>query len=121
MSDFIVWFEIPVKDLDRAIKFYSSVLAVPVQLQHGESPMGILGFEHSPASGCLYQADDERIGKGGPVLYFNVSGRLDDSLVKVEANGGEVVQNKHSIGVYGYRAIVKDSEGNHIALHSYKE
>ena len=34
------------------------------------------------------------------------------------ANGGEVMQPKHQIGPYGYRAVVIDSEGNRIALHS---
>jgi predicted enzyme related to lactoylglutathione lyase len=29
-----------------------------------------------------------------------------------------VLQGKHQIGEYGFRAIVLDSEGNKIALHS---
>jgi hypothetical protein len=43
---------------------------------------------------------------------------LDDALVKVGANGGKVIQPKHQIGPFGFRAIVLDSEGNRIALHS---
>ncbi|HEV3149059.1 MAG TPA: hypothetical protein VGZ24_10465 [Chthoniobacterales bacterium] len=34
------------------------------------------------------------------------------------ANGGKVLQDKHQIGPHGFRAIVVDSEGNRIALHS---
>jgi predicted enzyme related to lactoylglutathione lyase len=32
--------------------------------------------------------------------------------------GGEVVQDTHQIGNFGMRAVIKDSEGNKIALHS---
>jgi predicted enzyme related to lactoylglutathione lyase len=32
--------------------------------------------------------------------------------------GGKVVQEIHSIGPHGFRAIILDSEGNRIALHS---
>ena len=34
------------------------------------------------------------------------------------ADGGQVVKTKHAIGPHGYRAIVLDSEGNRVALHS---
>jgi predicted enzyme related to lactoylglutathione lyase len=52
------------------------------------------------------------------MIYLNANGRLDDALAKVDANGGKVIQPKHQIGPFGFRAIVLDSEGNRIALHS---
>ena len=36
----------------------------------------------------------------------------------VTAGGGKVLQAKHQIGPHGFRAVVLDSEGNRIALHS---
>ena len=56
--------------------------------------------------------------EGSLLLYFNCSGRLDDAISMVEPNGGKVVQPKHQIGPHGFRAIVLDSEGNRVALHS---
>jgi hypothetical protein len=54
----------------------------------------------------------------GPLLYFNCQGRLDEAVAAVEPNAGKVLQPKHPIGPYGFRAVVLDSEGNRIALHS---
>ena len=54
----------------------------------------------------------------GPLVYIDVTGRLDDAIQAVEPNGGRVMQARHSIGPYGWRAIVADSEGNRVALHS---
>ena len=46
-------------------------------------------------------------------------GRLDDAIAAVTANGGNVLQAKHAIGPYGFRAILLDTEGNRVALHSH--
>jgi len=43
---------------------------------------------------------------------------MDEAIEAVEQNGGKILQAKEQIGAYGYRAIVLDSEGNRIALHS---
>ncbi|HMA95109.1 MAG TPA: hypothetical protein VKP30_20600 [Polyangiaceae bacterium] len=49
---------------------------------------------------------------------MNCDGRLDASITAAGSKGGVVLQPKHPIGPHGFRAIVKDSEGNRIALHS---
>ena len=49
---------------------------------------------------------------------MNANGRLDQAIAAVEANSGKVIQPKHQIGPYGFRAVIQDSEGNRIALHS---
>lgn len=55
------------------------------------------------------------------MIYFGVNGRLKDAVGAVLANGGTVQSDIHSIGPYGFRAEVLDSEGNCIALHSETE
>jgi predicted enzyme related to lactoylglutathione lyase len=45
-------------------------------------------------------------------------GRIRDALRQTEKHGGRVVKAIESIGPHGFRAIVLDSEGNRIALHS---
>jgi hypothetical protein len=54
----------------------------------------------------------------GPLIYLSVEGCLNDAVKAARANGGKVLQDKHQIGPHGFRAIVVDSEGNRIALHS---
>jgi hypothetical protein len=41
--------------------------------------------------------------------------RADAAVVP---NGGKVLQPKHPIGPHGFRAVILDSEGNRVALHS---
>ena len=40
------------------------------------------------------------------------------ALNAVESHGGKVLSAMHSIEPFGFRAIVLDSEGNRVALHS---
>jgi hypothetical protein len=52
------------------------------------------------------------------LLYLNVDGRIRDAVANVVPNGGTVIDDTHPIGPHGFRAIVLDSEGNRVALHS---
>ena len=54
----------------------------------------------------------------GPLIYLSVEGRLDDAVKAVTSSGGKVLQEKHQIGPHGFRAVIVDSEGNRLALHS---
>jgi len=119
----IVWSDIPVKDLDRAIQFYSAVLGAPIKKEQHEG-MAFATLPHAGehgVSGCLTtgcEGNKSEPSQQGPLLYFNCQGRLDQAIAAVEPNRGKVLQPKHPIGPYGFRAVVLDSEGNRIALHS---
>ncbi len=117
----IVWCDIPVKDLDRAIRFYSAVLGAPVKKQQCEGmSFGLLPHAGEGAiSGCLSPSSEgNEPSSRGALIYLNCGGRLDQAVAAVEPNGGKVLKPKHQIGPHGFRAIVLDSEGNRIALHS---
>jgi predicted enzyme related to lactoylglutathione lyase len=120
MSHRFVWVDIPVHDLDRAIAFYAAVLGTPVTREGGPGfTFGLLAHSGSDVAGCLYLADDGNApSPRGPLVYLNVDGRIGDAERAVAASGGQVVKARHSIGPHGYRAIVLDSEGNRVALHS---
>jgi uncharacterized protein len=117
MSNAIVWCDIPVKDLDRAIKFYSDLLGQKVSKEtFGEMSFGLLPHQGEEAGGCLVTGHEP--SADGPLVYLNCDKRLDAAISSVEKNGGKILQPKHQIGPYGFRAIILDSEGNRIALHS---
>lgn len=83
----------------------------------------LLPYEEGAVSGCLTpgsptEQDPSRPSTQGPLLYFNCQGRLDQAIAAVESHGGKVLQPRHQIGPHGFRALVLDSEGNRIALHS---
>jgi len=114
----LVWFDIPVADLDRAAKFYRAVLGIEVSRQ--EFPRGafcVLAHEEGNG-GCLVLEPKAVSSTGGILCYMNAEGRIRDAVRQVEAKGGKIVEATHPIGPHGFRAIVLDSEGNRIALHS---
>jgi predicted enzyme related to lactoylglutathione lyase len=115
----LVWTDIPVVDLHRAVAFYSKVLNEPTTLQKGDAcEFGLLPHTGTNASGCLVVSSDSKPSSNGTLIYLSANGRLDDAVRAVAENGGKVLDPKHAIGPYGFRAIVLDSEGNRIALHS---
>ena len=115
MANRVVWFDVPVEDLGRATEFYSRVLDIAVE-EAGD--VAILEHSGNDVAGCLFKSDNEKPSATGLLLYFNVSGRLDEAIEAAEKNGGSILIAKEQIGPYGYRAVVLDSEGNRIALHS---
>ena len=119
MSNQIVWCDIPARDLDRAIQFYSAVLGKPATKQTVSGmTFGLLPDFDNSVSGCIIRTEEAKPSADGPMIYMNCDGRLDAAIAAVEPNGGRVLKPKHSIGPHGFRAVVLDSEGNRIALHS---
>lgn len=116
MANRIVWFDMPVKDLQRAVDFYSELLAVEVKEMHPD--VAVIASEAGEVSGCLFKSDEHLPSRQGPLLYMNVDGRLQEAVDIVQQKGGEIERAVHSISPYGSRAIVIDGEGNRIALHS---
>lgn len=120
----LCWTDIPVTNFDRAIKFYSAVLGRDVpKMSEGGVQYGLLPHEEQNASGCLCVNSDSagtenKPSQNGPLIYLSVEGRLDDAIKAVGASGGKVLEQKTQIGLHGFRAVIVDSEGNRIALHS---
>ena len=123
-ADTLCWTDIPVTNLDRAIKFYSAVLGKEVRkLSEGGAEYGLLPHEEQNASGCLcIRGDSGGVNNtpsaNGPLIYLSVEGRLDEAVEAARANGGKVLRARQQIGEHGFRAVVIDSEGNRIALHA---
>lgn len=113
----VVWVDIPVVDLERAIRFYDAVLGGVTKDSFDGMEFGI--FMHEEGNGgCLAAMPGVRPSRDGVLIYLNANGRLDEAIAAVEPNGGKVLEPKREIGPHGYRAIVLDSEGNRVALHS---
>lgn len=119
MANQIVWVDIPVSDIDRAIKFYSAVLGGAITKElYGEFAMGILPHEQNDVSGCLVKRADEKPADHGVLIYLRAQGRLDEAVAAAREHGGKVLIERESLGPYGFRAVIIDSEGNRVGLHS---
>lgn len=118
------WFEIPVSNMERAIKFYEIVFQFKLS-RNQMGPLDMAWFpwvENSTGSGgsLVHQADHYKPSADGTLVYFTAfSGDLDIELNRVEAAGGRILSGKKLIAEgYGHMALVMDTEGNRIALHS---
>jgi hypothetical protein len=56
-------------------------------------------------------------GANGTLVYFSCEDCALEAARAAE-HGGRVVQEKMAIGEYGFIALVNDTEGNMIGLHS---
>jgi predicted enzyme related to lactoylglutathione lyase len=117
----IVWFDIPVRDLERAVRFYSAMLGAPVEMVQaafGTPTIALLPHAEGAITGSLVASMDPNVAEGGPLIYLSAQGRLDEAVAAAQMNGGKIVHAKQSFGSAGWRAVILDSEGNRIALHS---
>ena len=114
----VVWCDIPVADLERAMTFYRAVLAIKVDRMDFDG-MSFAILEHEKGNGgCLIPHAGYSGCASGPLIYLNVDGRIRAAGAQVEKLGGKVIEAIHPIGPHGIRAIVLDSEGTRVALHS---
>lgn len=124
-SNPVGWFEIYVNDMDRATAFYETVLNTKLEqlsdptdqsLQMKSFPGNMDGYG---TPGSLVKSSNTNGGGSNVILYFS----CEDCAIeegRVTAAGGKVCQSKMSLGEYGFCAIVTDTEGNTIGLHSMK-
>jgi predicted enzyme related to lactoylglutathione lyase len=118
-SNFVVHFEIPVLDLDRAMDFYSRVFETTLSREEIDGyQMGMFPVEDDGfgASGALVQGDVYIPSIEGCFLYFGVT-NIDETIERAIASGGSVMYPKKSNGELGWVAEIGDTEGNRIALH----
>ena len=63
--------------------------------------------------------DGKESGGGGTLVYFSCEDCAAE-VARTIKNGGKVFKDKFAIGEYGFIALVIDTEGNMIGLHSMK-
>ena len=119
MTNALNWFEIPASDIERATKFYNTILNVeliPVEMGDGYT-MGMFPAEDG-VSGAVIQGEGYTPSAEGSLIYLNGGEDLNNVLNRVEGAGGQVVGPKMDIGENGFAAFFIDSEGNKVGLHS---
>lgn len=118
----ISWFEIPTTDLDRAQKFYETILDVKlIPLDTPNLKMRMFPLEDMMGVGgaLVYSAGFYKPSlTDGPLVYLNGNPDVQIILDRVEKAGGKIQVPKTQISPeYGYMAVIHDTEGNRIAFH----
>ncbi len=112
------WFEIPVRDVEKAAGFYGKVLGCSFKAMEGPAGPMQAFLNGEDMTGCLVQGDHTNPGGQGISIYLEASGDIDGCLARAEANGGKVSVPKTSIGEYGEIAQIIDPDGNAVGLHT---
>lgn len=123
MPNVVNWFEIPVLDMDKAVKFYKEVFEVEFDMMD-MGPLQLAMFAGSDretygVTGALTKGDGYAPSAEGSVVFF-ASEDVNTPLGKIEAAGGKILVPRTSIGKHGFIAHFLDCEGNHVAVHSMK-
>lgn len=124
MQNAISWFEIGTTDLERATQFYQTIFGVtliPLNLPNIKMRMFPLDDMMTQVGGALVDSGGfhKPSATDGPLVYLNGNPDVQNVLDKVEAAGGKIMVPKTEISPeYGYMAVIMDTEGNRIGLHS---
>ncbi|MBK8574464.1 MAG: VOC family protein [Elusimicrobia bacterium] len=116
------WFEIYVQDMTRAKTFYETLFKT--KLENATSPeWEMWTFPHamdkSGAGGALVKMPGFPSGGNSTLVYFSCVDCAEEAA-RAKQNGGRIFKEKWAIGPHGFIALVTDTEGNMIGLHSLK-
>ena len=118
-GDFLLWYEIPVLNLDRAMNFYSTLFEITFETANTGTHTMAFFPSRSGVNGALVLGDGCTPSQTGSLLYLNAGQNLDLALSKIDTAGGQVLMGKTLISEdIGYYSLILDSEGNRLALHS---
>jgi len=124
MNNAISWFEIPATDLTRAQKFYETIFGItlnPLDLPNIKMRLFPIDDMITGVSGAIVDSGGfhKPSATDGPLIYLNGNPDLQLVLDKVETAGGKIMVPKTEISPeYGCMAVIIDTEGNRIGLHS---
>ncbi|HEX2175878.1 MAG TPA: VOC family protein [Nocardioidaceae bacterium] len=122
MSGRVVHFEVPFDDGERARSFYQDVFGWKLNEMPEMSytiamtgPVSDSGMSSEPGyiNGGMYSRESGY--PASPVITVDVAS-IDETLTRIEHEGGSTVLAKQAVGDMGFAAYFKDSEGNVLGL-----
>ena len=120
----IDWFEIPVRNMDRAAAFYETLLGTTIRRETiGPNALGVFTYDvDQGVGGCLLAGEHVPAPSlDGSLVYLNAGPSLDAVVARVAAAGGRVLVPKVTLpGDMGCFVHIADTEGNRVGLHALK-
>jgi predicted enzyme related to lactoylglutathione lyase len=129
MDNTVVWADIPVTDLDRAMKFYNAVLQIEFQRVGGMEGIALPAPPDQsastsdqqgpmPVSFDLAMGENQKPSTEGCTIYINSHDDPEGMLQRAAAAGGTVLMPVTDMGeMVGSIGFFMDSEGNRIGVH----
>lgn len=120
MRTLVAFFEIPAKNFGRAVKFYETVLVSNLKkIAYDHEKMAFFPKVEGKYPGAISFSEGFIPSIQGVLISFEVSS-IEEALVKVEREGGEILAPKTKIEAAdrGYFCLIQDSEGNRVGLYA---
>lgn len=108
----VVHFEIPSDDIGRATKFYRELFGWRIEPTQGYENYNFVTIGDGVPGGAIM---DRPPVYQGPLVYFGTE-NIADTIAKAERLGASVVQGRSPVPGMGWYAMLRDTEGNLIAL-----
>ena len=122
----IIYFEIPADDVDRAKRFYHSLLGWKIEpTKVSVSDMASMQYqdiitgesnEVTPMGGTLSMGGMYKRQMNEPIVNYVMVDDIDEKIAMVEKLGGKIAVPKRELESVGQFVIIQDTEGNVIAL-----
>lgn len=118
--DAITWFEIPVRDLDAAARFYEAVLGRPLRREAMNGmQLAVFPCEEGGATGALMAGPGIAAPGSATLVYLDATPSLEAALERAQRHGGRVVTGATPLpGNLGAFAHIEDPQGNRVGLHA---
>jgi predicted enzyme related to lactoylglutathione lyase len=115
----VTWFEIPTTDFSRANTFYEALLDKKLIPYPGPEPCAMFPVGEGGVGGCIVKRAKQDPCNNGTMVYLNVNEQLNATLERAaKLNATILVPRTEIPGGFGFYACVRDTEGNHVGLHS---
>jgi len=119
MEKLIAWVEIPTTNFEKAVKFYSAVLNIKLEVaDFGREKMACF----PSGEGAISYAKDFKPCSNGVLVSLNTGSKMDKTIETIEKMGGTIKIPKTKIEAEnrGYFAVFIDCEGNQVGLYGDK-
>jgi predicted enzyme related to lactoylglutathione lyase len=120
MQDALNWFEIPVRDIERAQRFYEILLDIQMRREEmAGQQLAVFPYAEGRVGGALIAGPTVSAPSiDGNLVYLDAGKSLDATLARAGELGAKVLVSKIQLPAdIGAIAHVMDSEGNRIGLH----
>jgi predicted enzyme related to lactoylglutathione lyase len=125
-NNVVGWFEIYVQDMERARRFYEQVMQLQLSnmLSPDQSGGPLEEMWSFPSQQNAYGSPgalvkmEGFVPSGNGVLVYFVTEDCAAAAARAASAGGKIFKDKFSIGEHGFIALINDTEGNLVGLHS---
>jgi uncharacterized protein len=123
MQHAVNWFEIPVADLSRAMKFYEAMTGAALKREAfgapGEEMAIFVTDTEEGIGGCLLSSPYAKPAQDGTTVYLNAAPSIDAWIDRAQKAGATILTPKTALPPgMGFFAHILDSEGNRVGLHA---